>query len=317
MNIETLILAAGKGTRMRSENLPKVMHEISGYPVIGWIMEAVKPFSELCHIVVGHKKEVLIDFISKNYPGTVFSEQIEQNGTGGAVISAVSKRNAAATHTLIIAGDMPLIKTETLQKTIESFTADNADMTVITTMLDDPGAYGRVKTDKNGCVQKIVEYLDATAQEREIKEINSGIYFVKSDFLYNALPKLKNSNAKGEFYLTDVIEIIFDSGGRVTRYLETDSYSMSGINNRKELADADKVMQKKIRNETMLSGVTLISPKTIYIEKGAQIGIDSVIQPNCFIGRKARIGVSCNIGANSVILGDVSDGCEVGPLSIN
>jgi len=301
MNIETFILAAGKGTRMKSDNLPKVMHNIAGYPMIGWIIELCKTVSSSQNLVVGHMKDSVIEFAKKSYKNISFSTQEFQNGTGGAVKTAFENCSSESTHILIIAGDTPLIKKETLDNLISSFKYNNADLALVSTTLNDPGHYGRIKRRDDGTVLKIVEYIDASDEERAICEINSGIYFISKQLLQSTLSKLDNNNKKGEYYLTDIIEIANNDGKKVIGYVEHDTLSISGINNKKELADADKVMQTKIKEDIMLSGVELISPETIYIEKGAIIEQGSTIYPGAYIKSSASIKTGKVVKPNEII----------------
>ncbi len=241
MNIEAIILAAGKGTRMKSD-LPKVMHNVAGKPMIAWIIEALKPVCNVLNVVTGHGREIVEDFIGKNFPDVKFSFQEVQNGTGGAVRAAIPNVSDDADSVLICAGDTPLIKTETFEKAEKFFAESGSDLLIVSTILDDAGSYGRILRSENGDVAGIVEFLDADESQREIKEINSGIYLVDKRFLTDAIYKLKNNNAKKEYYLTDIVKIAVDMHKKVTAYVEHDSFSLSGINDREQLNVVEKVL---------------------------------------------------------------------------
>jgi bifunctional UDP-N-acetylglucosamine pyrophosphorylase/glucosamine-1-phosphate N-acetyltransferase len=241
MNIEAIILAAGKGTRMKSD-LPKVMHNVAGKPMIAWIIEALKPVCNVLNVVTGHGREIVEVFIGKNFPDVKFSFQEVQNGTGGAVRAAIPNVSDDADSVLICAGDTPLIKTETFEKAEKFFAESGSDLLIVSTILDDAGSYGRILRSENGDVAGIVEFLDADESQREIKEINSGIYLVDKRFLTEAIYKLKNNNAKKEYYLTDIVKIAVDMHKKVTAYVEHDSFSLSGINDREQLNVVEKVL---------------------------------------------------------------------------
>ncbi|HNW82932.1 MAG TPA: NTP transferase domain-containing protein [bacterium] len=247
MKIEAVILAAGKGTRMMS-NLPKVMHTVAGKPMIGWIIEALDPVCKTLNIVTGHGRDIVEDFISDNYSNTKFSFQSIQDGTGGAVRSAVPNLSGDTTHVIICAGDTPLLKTATFELLQEHFISAGSDLTVVSTILSDPGHYGRIIRNREGLVSKIVEYLDATEEQRKITEINSGIYMIEKNLLVEGIYKIKNSNVKKEYYLTDIIKIAISLNKKVTAFVEKDFISLSGINDIHQLEEADTEMKKRIRN---------------------------------------------------------------------
>ena len=244
MNIEAVILAAGKGTRMKSD-LPKVMHNVAGKPMIAWIIEALKPVCGTLNVVTGHGREIVEEFIGKNFPEVGFSFQEVQNGTGGAVKAAVPNLSGKTEAVLICAGDTPLIKTETFEEVIKFFGETASDLVIVSTVLDDAGSYGRIERTENGDVAGIVEFLDADELQREIKEINSGIYLVEKNFLVEAVSKLENNNAKNEYYLTDIVKIAIDMHKKVSAYVEKDSFSLSGINDQEQLKEVEKVLLER------------------------------------------------------------------------
>lgn len=246
MNIEALILAAGKGTRMKSD-IPKVMHSIAGRPMISWIIDALTPVCRNLNVVTGHGREVVEEYVSKNFPNVRFSFQAVQNGTGGAVRSAMPNVAADSDLVFICAGDTPLIKTDTFRKTADYFKETGSDLVIVSTVLDDAGHYGRIVRDNNGDVTGIVEFLDADESQRKIKEINSGIYLVRRDFLEKAVNMIDNNNAKNEYYLTDIVKIAVDMHKKVSAYVEKDFLSLSGINDQEELKEAEKVLLERLK----------------------------------------------------------------------
>lgn len=244
MKIEAIILAAGKGTRMKSD-LPKVMHKIGSKPMIGQIIETLQPLCSYLNIVTGHGREMVEKHISSNYSGVKFSFQAKQNGTGGAVKAAVPNIAGDSTHILICAGDTPLIKKETFEKMIADLKNNSGDLSVVTTVLDDAGSYGRIVRDDHGNVKGIIEYLDADENQIKIREINSGIYLVEKKFLVEAVYKIKNNNSKYEYYLTDIVKIALKMGKKVVAFIEDDNISLSGINDPDQLKEAEKEFIKR------------------------------------------------------------------------
>ena len=241
MKIEAIVLAAGKGTRMKSD-LPKVMHNVAGKPMIAWIIEALRPVCSVLNVVTGHGREIVEDYIGKNFPEVKFSFQAVQNGTGGAVRAAIPNVSEDVDSVLICAGDTPLIKTETFEKAEKFFIESGSDLLIVSTVLDDAGSYGRIIRSTSGDVAGIVEYLDADESQRKIKEINSGIYLVDKRFLVDAVSQIKDDNAKKEYYLTDIVKIAVNMHKKVTAFVENDSFSLSGINDQEQLKEVEKVL---------------------------------------------------------------------------
>jgi len=305
MNPVSIVLAAGKGTRMRSETMPKVMYPIAGYPMIGWVIEAVSPFGAP-HLVVGYLREQVEEFVRQRYPEARFSYQKEQNGTGGAVRCALAEAMPGTDCFLIAPGDAPLLKKETLERLIRTFEQEKAGLALVTCMLDEPSSYGRVKRE-GGLITGIVEYNDATTEERAIREVNSGIYFVSRKVLEEALPHLTNTNAKKEYYLTDIVSYVASRGVLVTSIVEEDSASLTGVNSPEELANAEKIMQLRLRAALEEAEVHLISPDTIYIEHDVIVGRGTVIHPYVRLRAGSRIGENCIIGPHVEIEGVVPD----------
>lgn len=244
MKIEAIVLAAGKGTRMKSD-LPKVLHPVNEKPMIYWIVKALEPITRDINIVTGHGRNTVEKFVESEFPYAKFSFQNEQNGTGGAVRSGLPNVCGNTTHVIICAGDTPLLKTETFENLIRYHEENRNDLTVVSTVLDDAGHYGRIVRDRNNDVDKIVEFLDADEEERKIGEINSGIYLVDKRLLVEAVYKLKNHNAKREYYFTDVIKISKLLHKKVGAFIESDFVSLSGVNDRDQLAEAEKEMLRR------------------------------------------------------------------------
>jgi len=247
MNVEAVVLAAGKGTRMKSD-LPKVLHEINGKPMIYWIVKALEPFTSDINVVTGHGRSAVEKFVNSEFNDIKFSFQNEQNGTGGAVRSGIPNLCGNTTHVIICAGDTPLLKPETFKKLIKYHEDNKNDLTVVSTILDDAGHYGRIVRDENNDVKKIVEFLDADEFELPIGEINSGIYLIDKRLLVEAVFKLKNHNSKREYYFTDVIMIAKLLHKKVGAFIESDFTSLSGVNDAEQLALAEEEMLKRLNN---------------------------------------------------------------------
>jgi len=247
MNVEAVVLAAGKGTRMKSD-LPKVLHEVNEKPMIYWIIKALERFASEINVVTGHGRNAVEKFVNSKFNNIKFSFQNKQNGTGGAVRSGIPNLCGNTTHVIICAGDTPLLKPETFKELIKYHEDNENDLTVVSTILDDAGHYGRIVRDENNDVKKIVEFLDADKSELLIGEINSGIYLVDKRLLVEAVFKLKNHNSKREYYFTDVIKISKLLHKKVGAFIESDFISLSGVNDRDQLALAEKEMLKRISN---------------------------------------------------------------------
>lgn len=273
MDFLTIIMAAGKGTRMKSE-LPKVLFKACGKPMVDWVIDACQETSRPV-VVVGHKKEEVVAQIS-NRADYVFQE--EQKGTGHAVLTAKEylEKNING-YTIVLAGDMPLIKGETIDK-IKEMAKSGYDGIVLTAKVDDPFGYGRIIYDGDGNFAEIVEEKDATIQQRCVNEINSSVYCIKTDLLLKCLNNLGCNNAAGEYYLTDVIKML--SGEYKISTLCVDGEECLGVNSKVQLAQATKILRKRINEKHMENGVIIIDPDTAYIEDGVKIGADAIIYPN-------------------------------------
>jgi bifunctional UDP-N-acetylglucosamine pyrophosphorylase/glucosamine-1-phosphate N-acetyltransferase len=299
-SICSIILAAGKGTRLKS-SLPKVMHKILGHPLIYYPLVLVKDISAAVIVVVGHGREHVTTYL-KAFPVTTVIQE-PQLGTGHAILLAHEAIGRAdADHILIMPGDMPLIREESLKALTEAHISSHADVAVLTARIADPHGYGRIVRDDAGRVRRIVEEADAKPEEKGIDEINTGVYIIRKKFLLDSVERLCPDNAKGEFYLTDVVAM----AGCTESFLVKDPDEAHGINSRTQLSFAQDRMQQRVNKAHMESGVTFMDPKTAWISPEAVIGQDVEIWPNVHILGKSRVEAGAKImpGAwirNSVI----------------
>lgn len=309
-----IILAAGKSTRMKTE-LPKVMHELCGRPMLSYVIGACRSAGlERFHVVVGFAKDAIIRHFA-NEPGVTFVEQIEQKGTAHAVSMCADKLKGFVGDVIVIAGDMPMIRAETVSSLLQSHRAAAAKASIATTFLDDPTSYGRIVRGPSGEFERIVEHRDCTPQQLEIKEVNPSYYCFDAASLLSALPKVQPNNAKGEYYITDLLEIIRRDGGTVLASTHVPAVDAVGINSRADLADVAKLMQRRIQNGWMDQGVTIVDPDSTWIDSRAQLGHDCEIKPFSYIEGNARIGERCIVGPYAYV-GDgavVEDDSIVGP----
>ena len=305
----SVILAAGMGTRMKSK-MPKVLHKVCGKPLSKWVIDASKAAGadKVC-AVVGHKAETV-----KEVLGDVceFALQAEQKGTGHAVIQAIDVIKNSKGEVVILNGDTPLITAETINKAIEYHKNNGNQATVITAILDDATGYGRIVRDNDGSVLKIVEQKDASEEEKKINEVNSGMYVFDAQSLVYALDKITPNNAQGEYYLTDTLEILLSAGKKIGGYAISDNDEIRGINDRVQLNEAEKIMQKRINEYHMRNGVTMRNPESVYIEDGVEIGNDTEICQNVTIKSGTKIGSDCVIGSGSMLdRAVIHDGVDV------
>ena len=297
MAIQAIILAAGQGTRMKSK-LPKVLHRVSGKSMLQHVLDnGRKSLVDQSTVVIGKGAELVRESLPKNVNTVVQKEQL---GTGHAVMVAIDEIQEEGI-TLVLYGDAPLIRGETLDKLMAYHSREVHQATVLTAELDEPYGYGRIIRDQEGLLARIVEERDAKDQERAIKEINSGIYCFDSKELKNTLPKLDNNNAQGEYYLTDVLEILKNEGKKVGAYITDDYEDIMAVNSRVQLAEVQKIMNRRIMEKHMENGVTVINPENTYIEEAVAIGRDTIIEPGVMLKGKTVIGEDVTLKANSVI----------------
>lgn len=328
-------MAAGLGTRMKS-NRAKVLHELSGRPLIAHVVRTASSLEpQRIYVVVGHQAEE-VEKAALAEVGELASAvlQAQQRGTGDAVESARTQLENSDSLLLVLSGDVPLIKAETLHKLIEHHRTTSAACTILAVRLENPTGYGRIIRDEHGDFQRIVEQKDATEEERQVREINSGIYCFETADLFAALRRIEPKNQQGEYYLTDVAEIILASGRKVEVFIHNDAREVSGINTRAELAEFENLVRRNaIRRLMIEDGVTFIDPSHAYVSPDAQIGRDTVIYPDVAIEGTSVIGEGCVIYSGARIsnsrLGDrvvvkdhslivdseVGSNCSVGPFA--
>jgi len=324
----TIILAAGKGTRMLSIK-PKVLHEILGQPLIWYPLAIARHFGEDVIVVIGHGREEVGAYLDRSRCTLVVQDP--PLGTGHAVLetrAALQRTNA--TDILIIPGDMPLIDKVSVGGLIQEYHAKKATMGILTAQLDNPAGYGRIVRDKEGRIRTIVEENDAKPSQKKIGEVNTAVYIVKKDFLLEAVTKLTPNNAKGELYLTDIVKM----AGSVVSTQALDPHEGDGINSRDQLAAAAATMQQRINTAHMRAGVTLVDPKSTFIGPEVKIARDVEIWPGVHILGKSdikglvrimpgtwikdsSIGTQCTIGQHCIIEGaQVTPGAMVAPHTV-
>ncbi|MFJ8248105.1 bifunctional UDP-N-acetylglucosamine diphosphorylase/glucosamine-1-phosphate N-acetyltransferase GlmU [Peribacillus asahii] len=303
-NRYAIILAAGQGTRMKSK-LYKVLHPVCGKPMVQHVVEQVNQLQiEEIVTIIGHGAERV-----QKQLGDVcqYALQAEQLGTAHAVMQAESVLAKQEGTTLVICGDTPLIKAETMEALVTLHEETGAKATVLTAYTENPDGYGRIIRNANGLVEKIVEHKDASDEERAVKEINTGTYCFDNQALFQALQQVSNDNVQSEYYLPDVIEILKSAQETVTAFQTKDFEETLGVNDRLALSQAEQIMRKRINETHMRNGVTIIDPATTYIESGVSIGQDTTIYPGVTIAGQTVIGEDCVIGPHS----EIKD-CEIG-----
>lgn len=295
MSITALILAAGEGTRMKSDH-PKVAHEVLGVPMVSLVVQAARDAGcSRVVVVTGHKAEVVEALI----PDVPTARQCEQLGTGHAVMCARDELGAVTGSLLVLSGDTPLLRASTIAALVAAREASNAAIAVLTTCMDDPAGYGRIVCDADGSVAAIVEHKDASSEQMEICEINTGTYCFDAEVLFAHLDKLSTDNAQGEFYLTDMVSIFRQEGLGVVASATDDPAETLGVNSRVQLAQATKVMQGRINEQHMLAGVTMVDPALVWISPGVEIGRDVVLEPMTFLSGATTVADRAHLGPNT------------------
>ncbi len=290
-----VILAAGKGTRMRSD-VPKVLHRVAGKAVLQYVLDVTKNLCSLkTYVVVGHKSEMIKAYVGPSGDVGV-AIQKKLLGTADAVRSVEPYLRGYHGQVLILCGDTPLLDQEIIRRLINKHLKTKASCTVLIARIPDPGTYGRIIRDGNGSIVAIREHKDATEEERAINEINVGVYCFRSPLLFETLKRVQLNPKKKEFYLTDVVELLLSRREKVETVVTDDPNVAFGVNTREDLALCESILRKRIAKRLMLSGVTIVDPNTTFIDDDVKIGRDTVIHPFTVIHSGVKIGRECSIG---------------------
>jgi bifunctional UDP-N-acetylglucosamine pyrophosphorylase/glucosamine-1-phosphate N-acetyltransferase len=310
MKLAVIILAAGEGTRMKSR-IPKVLHPLGGRPLIAYGVDTAWELSGRAPVVVvGCGADAVRELLSGR---AIFVEQAERLGTGHATLQAAPALRGKSDAVLVLYADMPLITAESLQALVDVQTRrpENA-LSLMTLIVDDPRGFGRVLRGESGEVRAIIEEKDCTPEQREIRELNAGVYCFRADWLWDRLPQVEPSPVTGEYYLPELIRMAVEEGLPVGTYTSDDPRELIGINTRVHLAEAEATLRERVNRAHMLAGVTLIDPLTTYIAPGVTIGQDTVIWPNTILRGETGIGARCEIGPNVQIKDSfLETGCRV------
>jgi bifunctional UDP-N-acetylglucosamine pyrophosphorylase/glucosamine-1-phosphate N-acetyltransferase len=303
--LHVVVLAAGKGTRMKSAH-PKVLHHVAGQPMVDYVIRAAAALEpRTTTIVVGHMKEALKDGLAR-YPYLSFVTQEPQLGTGHALLQTAPVLERQSGFVLLLSGDVPLLKHHTLAELARVHRDSKAAATVLTAIVEQPYGYGRIVRVK-GRISRIVEERDASPAQRKIKEINSGVYALSLAPLFESLRGLASANAQGEYYLTDLIATYRRRRLVVETVVMDDPNEIRGINSRSELAEASRIVRQKKNEELMAAGVTLEDPATTYIDADVVVGADTVIHPGVSLEGRTQIGQACEIHSGVRIVNSVLD----------
>ena len=313
--IKSVILAAGKGTRMKSET-PKVLHTIFDKTLVGYVIDAVNKTGVVDEnfVIVGHQAERVDEFVKNNYSNTRTVLQSPQLGTGHAVSMVLPYLEDFDGEIIILCGDTPLITEETLREFVDAHYLSKSDLTVMSAIFDNPTNYGRIIRNADNTLNSIVEEKDATAEQKAVKEVNAGIYCLNWAKIKAAFGDLKTNNAQGEYYLTDIIKWANSQNLKVNAYTLKNNDEIFGINSKAHLAEATKILNQRIINKHLDNGVTIVDPATTWISPETEIEADTVIYPSCYINGKNKIGKNCKIGPFAHLRGDVvlEDNVKIG-----
>jgi bifunctional UDP-N-acetylglucosamine pyrophosphorylase / glucosamine-1-phosphate N-acetyltransferase len=311
-----MILAAGKGTRMRSRT-PKVLHELCGIPMVLWPVRAA--------LAAGAGRVVVVDSPERALEGVLpegvrLAVQPHSDGTGGAVVAGIAQLDPddADAPVVVLSGDVPLVSAETIAELVRAHEASGAGATMASTVLDDPTGYGRVVRDEHGAVESVVETKtdgDATPEQLQIREVNTGVYVFSAHALREALPRLTADNAQGELYLPQALDLIRAGGGTVAAHAVADERLVLGVNDRAALAQVRALAQEAIHARHMAAGVTIVDPHATVIDVDVEIGQDTTIEPFTTIRGATRIGEGCVVRHSYLIDSVLEDGATVGPFA--
>lgn len=304
-----IIMAAGKGKRMKS-NLPKVLHNLAGKPILNYVLEKVSQLEAKRKIlVVGYKSDKIKELIGDKIE---YVEQKEQLGTAHAVLQTKKLLSGFKGDVLILSGDVPFLTVKTIKGLLKYHQTNNFCCTLLSAVLKNPEGYGRIIRDKKGEIKEIIEEVDLSTDKKRITEINSGIYCFNKEKLFQALEEVAPNNKQGEYYLTDTVKILLGEGLTVGNIIVKDYSEILGINNRLDLADASQKVYQKTLQDLMLQGVTVVDPNSTFIEQGVKIGQDSIIYPFTIIEKDTKIGSNCFIGPYSHLIdADIGEGVRV------
>ncbi len=314
-DVTVVILAAGLGTRMRSRQA-KVLHRAGGLSLIEHAVNSALDIAEPARtfVVVGYQADRVRQTVAGG--GVGFIEQIEQKGTGHALLCGERELSRLGGLLVIFYGDCPLILRSTLARLVACQLASNAAATIVTTELPDPTGYGRVIRTADG-VAAVVEQKAGTREQLAVREINAGIYCFQADLFWKHIGEIQPNKAANEYYLTDMIEILIRAGHRIDAMKVSDSGELLGINNRVELATVDRIFRERKIRQLMLDGVTVEKPETVTVDSGVTVGMDTVIEPFAQLLGKTTVGEDCHIGACSIVRdSDLADGVTVSPFTV-
>lgn len=308
MKTASILLAAGQSKRMVSD-LPKVLHPLNGKPLIEYSIAAARQaVNQTPVIVIGNAAELVQKQVGER---AVFAVQAERLGTAHAVLSAEKQISADTDLVLVTSADMPLLTAETLKTVVATQAANSGPMTLLTVHSDNPRGFGRILRGADDSVQAIVEEVQATPEQLKLDELNVGVYCFNNKWLWNALKQIKIS-PKGEYYLTDVVEVAVKAGQKVQAIVMENEDEALGVNNRVHLAEAERILRRRINEGYMLAGVTMLDPNLVYIEEGVVIGKDTTLLPNTYLRGKTVIGEGCILGPNTIVADtQIGNRCDI------
>jgi bifunctional UDP-N-acetylglucosamine pyrophosphorylase/glucosamine-1-phosphate N-acetyltransferase len=303
-DLVSVILAAGQGTRMKSD-LQKVLHPLMGRPMVAYAVETAQVLAGMPPVlIVAREADAVREVVDR---AAVFVEQTEQKGTGHAVLQARDTLQGKSDLVLVTYADMPLLTAETLRRLVERQRSNAGPLTMLTLVTDAPRGFGRVVRDESGAVLKTVEEAVATPEELAIRELNAGVYCFDAGWLWSRVDQIPLSLPKEEYYLTDLIEMAVNEGLRVEAVTTEDAAEVLGINTRVHLVEAERALRQRINKGWMLAGVTIVDPDTAHIEPGVTIGQDTTVWPNTYLRGETSIGAHCAIGPNTIV-----EDCQIG-----
>lgn len=313
--LKSIILAAGKGTRMKSET-PKVLHEIFNKTLLSYVIDSVNNtgLADENIVIIGHQAEKVEEYVKKNYSNSKTVVQSPQLGTGHAVSMALPLLENYDGEIIILCGDTPLITSETIKEFVEFHRLEKSDLTVMSAIFDNPANYGRIIRNQDGSLNSIVEEKDATLEQKAVHEVNAGIYCLNWSKIKPAFKDLKSNNAQGEYYLTDIIKWAAGAKLKALAFTLKNNEEIFGINSKENLAEASRYLNNRTLSKLMAQGVTIVDPISTWISPETEIEPDTIIYPSCYIEGKNKIGKNCKIGPFAHLRGDVvlEDNVKIG-----